>query len=108
MSGSSLKPAAELARANTARVPNESTEYRRAREQLLAEEIELRRHAERVAELRALRHRGVLTWTRRSLPHSASIAFVVYPNSPGSLSFLRVLGSPLTLHLTAVPVVHAG
>ena len=35
MSGSSLKPAAELARANTARVANESAEYRRAREQLL-------------------------------------------------------------------------
>ena len=52
MSGSALKPAAELARANAARIPNESAEYRRAREQLLAEEIELRRHIERVAELR--------------------------------------------------------
>src|SRR5437667_10688848 len=52
MSGSPLKPAAELARANTARVPNESAEYRRARQQLLTEEIELRRHIERVAELR--------------------------------------------------------
>jgi predicted dithiol-disulfide oxidoreductase (DUF899 family) len=52
MSGSVLKPAAELARANTVRKPNESTEYRRAREQLLVEEIELRRHIERVAELR--------------------------------------------------------
>jgi predicted dithiol-disulfide oxidoreductase (DUF899 family) len=52
MSGSKLKPAAELARANAARIPNESAEYRRAREQLLAEEIELRRHIERVAELR--------------------------------------------------------
>ena len=62
MPGSSLKPAAELARANTARVPNESAEYRRAREQLLAEEIELRRHAERVAELRrALPPGGVVT-----------------------------------------------
>ncbi len=52
MSGSVLKPAAELARANTARHPNESAEYRRARAALLAEEIELRRHIERVAELR--------------------------------------------------------
>ena len=50
MSSSNLKPAAELARASTARFPNESAEYRRAREQLLAEEIELRRHIERVAE----------------------------------------------------------
>ena len=62
MSGSSLKPAAELARANTARFPNESAEYRRAREQLLAEEIELRRHIERVAELRrALPPGGAVT-----------------------------------------------
>ncbi len=52
MSGSILKPAAELARANSARIPNESAEYRRARQQLLVEEIELRRHIERVAELR--------------------------------------------------------
>jgi predicted dithiol-disulfide oxidoreductase (DUF899 family) len=62
MSGSSLKSAAELAGVNAARVPNESAEYRRAREQLLAEEIELRRHIERVAELRrALPPGGVVT-----------------------------------------------
>ena len=52
MSGSDLKPAAELARANTVRIPNESAEYRRAREKLLTAEIELRRQIERVAELR--------------------------------------------------------
>ncbi|HZC97409.1 MAG TPA: DUF899 family protein [Bradyrhizobium sp.] len=52
MSGSTLKPAVELARANTVRYPNESADYRRAREKLLAEEIERRRHIERVAELR--------------------------------------------------------
>lgn len=52
MSGSILKPAAELARAARAHLPNESAEYRSAREQLLTEEIELRRHIERVAELR--------------------------------------------------------
>jgi predicted dithiol-disulfide oxidoreductase (DUF899 family) len=62
MSGSNLKPAAELARNNTARTPNESAEYRRAREQLLLEEIELRRHIERVAELRrALPPGGAVT-----------------------------------------------
>ena len=49
---SALKPAAELARASNVRFPNESAEYRRAREVLLAEEIELRRHIERVAEQR--------------------------------------------------------
>src|SRR5438105_7097630 len=52
MSSSTLKPAAELARASGFRYPNESAEYRRAREALLAEEIELRRHIERVAQQR--------------------------------------------------------
>ena len=33
-----LTPASELARKNTVRFPNESQEYRRAREALLAEE----------------------------------------------------------------------
>jgi predicted dithiol-disulfide oxidoreductase (DUF899 family) len=48
----SLTPASELAKKNTIRFPNESQEYRRARDALLAEEIELRRHIERVAEQR--------------------------------------------------------
>jgi predicted dithiol-disulfide oxidoreductase (DUF899 family) len=52
VTSSALKPAAELARASRVRFPNESAEYRRAREALLAEEIELRRHIERVAEQR--------------------------------------------------------
>ena len=47
-----LKPAADLATANPVRIPNESAEYRAARTALLAEEIELRRHIARVAELR--------------------------------------------------------
>jgi len=47
-----LVPAVELADRNQLRFPNESTAYRRARQALLAEEIELRRHIERVAELR--------------------------------------------------------
>ena len=44
-----LTPAAELAAKNKLSFPNESPEYRRARQALLAEEIELRRHIERVA-----------------------------------------------------------
>ena len=48
----SLVPAVELARRNGVRFPNESDGYRRARDALLAEEIELRRRIERVAELR--------------------------------------------------------
>lgn len=47
-----LVPAEILAQANRAHIPNESAEYRRARNALLAEEIELRRHLERVAQMR--------------------------------------------------------
>jgi predicted dithiol-disulfide oxidoreductase (DUF899 family) len=47
-----LTPATELAAKNKTKFPNESEEYRQARNALLAEEIELRRHIEQVAELR--------------------------------------------------------
>ncbi|KQV80957.1 hypothetical protein ASD15_13810 [Massilia sp. Root351] len=47
-----LKPAHELAAAASKPYPNDSAEYRAARTALLAEEIELRRHIERVAEQR--------------------------------------------------------
>jgi predicted dithiol-disulfide oxidoreductase (DUF899 family) len=47
-----LIPAAEIAAKNKAHFPNESPEYRKARNALLAEEIGLRRHIERVAALR--------------------------------------------------------
>jgi predicted dithiol-disulfide oxidoreductase (DUF899 family) len=50
-----LTPASELARNNPVRIFNESPEYRAARMALLAEEIELRRHIERVA----LQRRGL-------------------------------------------------
>src|SRR4051794_11577764 len=47
-----LTPAPELAARNTVRHPNESDDYRQARQDLLVEEIELRRQTERVATLR--------------------------------------------------------
>ncbi|RUM06505.1 DUF899 family protein [Rhizobium chutanense] len=47
-----LVPAAVLAAKNGVKFPNESEEYRIARDALLAEEIELRRHIERVAKQR--------------------------------------------------------
>ena len=47
-----LKPAREMADANPNRWPDESVDYRRARTALLAEEIELRRQIQRVAEHR--------------------------------------------------------
>ena len=57
-----LIPAAQLARDNPVRFPNESAEYRAARMALLAEEIELRRHIERVAA------------QRRALPPGGEVA----------------------------------
>jgi predicted dithiol-disulfide oxidoreductase (DUF899 family) len=47
-----LTPATELASRNPIRHPNETDDYRRARQDLLVEEIELRREVERVAALR--------------------------------------------------------
>lgn len=47
-----LAPATELAAKGSRPYPNESPEYRKARTKLLAEEIELRRHIQRVAAMR--------------------------------------------------------
>jgi hypothetical protein len=47
-----LTPAAQLASASRRRLPGVSDEYRKARTALLAEEIEFRRHIERVAAQR--------------------------------------------------------
>jgi predicted dithiol-disulfide oxidoreductase (DUF899 family) len=47
-----LVPAGQLAASNKAHFPNESAGYRAARNALLIQEIELRRHLERVAEQR--------------------------------------------------------
>src|SRR6476646_10044946 len=82
----SLKPAAELARASNVRFPNESTEYRRAREALLAEEIELRRHIERVAE------------QRRALPPGGEVKKnYAFAGEKGPLSFADLFGNKDTL-----------
>jgi len=57
-----LIPAEQMARENPVHFPNESAEYRAARVALLAEEIELRRHIERVAaQRRALPPGGPVT-----------------------------------------------
>jgi predicted dithiol-disulfide oxidoreductase (DUF899 family) len=47
-----LMPARQLAEGNNVRFPNESSAYRSARNALLVEEIELRRHMEQVASQR--------------------------------------------------------
>ncbi len=71
-----LTPAKELANNNAARFPNESAEYRPARTALLAEEIELRRHIERVAQQRrALPPGGVVPKTYQFIGEHGSVTF---------------------------------
>jgi predicted dithiol-disulfide oxidoreductase (DUF899 family) len=61
-----LTPVAKLAAENPVRIPGESPEYRAARAALLAEEIELRRHMERIAaQRRALPPGGPVTGAYR-------------------------------------------
>jgi predicted dithiol-disulfide oxidoreductase (DUF899 family) len=81
-----LAPAAELAARNQVSFPNESDEYRRARTALLAEEIELRRHIERVAAL------------RRTLPPGGRVAEgYVFEGESGPASFADLFGDKQTL-----------
>src|SRR5258708_286545 len=83
---STLKPAAELAKASGFRFPNESAEYRRAREALLVEEIELRRHIERVAE------------QRRQLPPGGEVKKnYAFEGEQGPASFADLFGNKNTL-----------
>jgi predicted dithiol-disulfide oxidoreductase (DUF899 family) len=86
MDSSVLKPASELARTNKAHFPNESAEYRRARQNLLVEEIELRRHIERVAEL------------RRALPPGGEVTKnYVFEGERGKVNFAGLFGDKQTL-----------
>lgn len=81
-----LQPAAELAKRNGVRFPNESDEYRRARDALLAEEIELRRHIERVAE------------QRRALPPGGEVTKDYrFDGENGPLGFADLFGGKQTL-----------
>jgi predicted dithiol-disulfide oxidoreductase (DUF899 family) len=69
-----LTPAEELVRRQAARQPNESPEYRKARDALMAEEIELRRHIARVAEMRrALPPGGEVKGDYQFLGESSSV-----------------------------------
>ncbi len=83
---SSLVSATDLAAKNKARFPNESDQYRKARNSLLAEEIELRRHIERVAEL------------RRALPPGGEIPEdYVVDGENGPIKFSDLFGDKQTL-----------
>ena len=71
-----LNSATEMAKQNGVRFPNESSEYRLARDALLAEEIELRRHIERVAvQRRALPPGGVVPNDYRFAGESGPVSF---------------------------------
>src|SRR5262245_46329124 len=81
-----LTPATELARHSKFRYPNESDEYRRVREKLLAEEIELRRHIERVAE------------QRRALPPGGTVTRDYrFESERGPVHFADLFGDKQTL-----------
>jgi len=86
MTGSSLIPAAELVKKAGFRYPNESREYRQARNALLIEEIELRRQIERVAEL------------RRALPDGGEvIRDYDFIGEKGPVNFAGLFGDKQTL-----------
>ena len=81
-----LQSAKELAARNGARFPNESDEYRQARDALLAEEIELRRHIERVAE------------QRRRLPPGGEVTRDYrFESESGPMRFADLFGDKQTL-----------
>jgi predicted dithiol-disulfide oxidoreductase (DUF899 family) len=81
-----LAPARELVATNTAHFPNESAEYRNARNELLAEEIEVRRHVERVAaQRRALPPGG-------EIPHDFELV-----SETGPIPFSSLFGDKDTL-----------
>jgi predicted dithiol-disulfide oxidoreductase (DUF899 family) len=81
-----LVPAKELAARNGVRFPNESEVYRRARDALLAEEIELRRHIERVAE------------QRRQLPAGGAVTKAYrFEGEDGPVTFADLFGDKQTL-----------
>ena len=86
MDNQHLVPAAVLAAKNGVRFPNESEEYRIARDALLAEEIELRRHIERVAR------------QRRALPPGGEVKKDYrFEGSEGPISFTELFADKDTL-----------
>jgi predicted dithiol-disulfide oxidoreductase (DUF899 family) len=87
MSQTTILPAAtELAAKSAVNFPNESDAYRRARTALLAEEIELRRHIERVAE------------QRRALPPGGTVPEgYSFDGENGRRTFAELFGDKQTL-----------
>lgn len=82
-----LIPAKELVAKNKSNFPGESAEYRAARNALLAEEIELRRQIERVAEL------------RRQLPMGGQVKDYHFVGENGAVTLSGLFGGRHTLIL---------
>ena len=81
-----LTSATELTKKSGVHFPNESGAYRRARNELLAEEIELRRHIERVAE------------QRRALPPGGAVSKDYrFEGENGPVGFKDLFGDKHTL-----------
>jgi predicted dithiol-disulfide oxidoreductase (DUF899 family) len=89
-----LKPAADLAKASPVRIPNESAAYRAARTALLAEEIELRRHIARVAEMRrALPPGGPVTGDYRFEGEEGVVDFAgLFKDKPTLIAYSYMFG----------------
>jgi len=79
-----LASASELATKNRVRFPNENEDYRRARDALLAEEIELRRHIERVAEQRRALPPGGVVSKDYHFQNTAACSHSLHCRSPES------------------------
>jgi predicted dithiol-disulfide oxidoreductase (DUF899 family) len=83
-----LTSAADLAAKNTAQFPNESAAYREARNRLLAQEIELRRKIESVADL------------RRALPEGGEVPEdYEFESEKGTVKLSQMFGDKDTLVL---------
>jgi predicted dithiol-disulfide oxidoreductase (DUF899 family) len=80
-----LPSARELAQKCKVCIVNESADYRKARTALLAEEIELRRHIERVAEM------------RRALPAGAEVRNYRFVGEQGPTDLAGLFGDKQTL-----------
>src|ERR1700739_3985622 len=90
-----LVPATELAKRNSMTLPNESDEYRKARQALLAEKIELRRHIERVAEQRrALPPGGEVTKSYRFVGEQGPVSLGDLFNGKQSLIIYSYMFGP--------------
>lgn len=81
-----LTPAVELAKKNSSHFPNESSDYRRARNSLLVEEIELRRQIWRVGQM------------RRALPPGGEVTKDYrFEGASGEINLMRLFGNHATL-----------